>query len=165
LHDAGIVVLAQRRDGSPQQLTERLRREPNVAVLGTASFWEGVDVAGEALSLLAITRLPFSVPTDPVFAARSEAFENAFGDYAVPQAVLRFKQGFGRLIRSSQDRGICAVLDRRILTKRYGATFLHSLPECSVAVGSARDLPEAAERWLEMAGGKPGSEQRSLSTA
>ncbi len=152
LQDAGIAVLAQRRDGSPQQLTERLRRESNVAVLGTASFWEGVDVAGEALSLLAITRLPFSVPTDPVFAARSEAFENAFGEYAVPQAVLRFKQGFGRLIRSSQDRGICAVLDRRILTKRYGATFLHSLPECSVAVGSARDLPEAAERWLETVG-------------
>ena len=152
LEDAGIVTLAQRRDGSPQQLTERLRRESNVAVLGTASFWEGVDVAGEALSLLAITRLPFSVPTDPVFAARSEAFENAFGEYAVPQAVLRFKQGFGRLIRSSRDRGICAVLDRRILTKRYGATFLQSLPECSVAVGSARDLPEAAERWLEAAG-------------
>jgi DNA polymerase-3 subunit epsilon/ATP-dependent DNA helicase DinG len=152
LQDAGIAVLAQRRDGSPQQLTERLRRESNVAVLGTASFWEGVDVAGEALSLLAITRLPFSVPTDPVFAARSEAFENAFGDYAVPQAVLRFKQGFGRLIRSSQDRGICAVLDRRILTKRYGATFLQSLPECSVAVGSMLDLPDAAERWLETAG-------------
>ena len=65
-------MLAQRRDGSPQQLTERLRRETNVAVLGTASFWEGVDVAGEALSLLVITRLPFTVPTDPVFAARSE---------------------------------------------------------------------------------------------
>jgi DNA polymerase-3 subunit epsilon/ATP-dependent DNA helicase DinG len=153
LQDAGIVVLAQRRDGSPQQLTERLRREPNVAVLGTASFWEGVDVAGEALSLLAITRLPFSVPTDPVFAARSEAFDNAFGDYAVPQAVLRFKQGFGRLIRSSQDRGICAVLDRRILTKRYGATFLQSLPECSVTVGSMLDLPAAAERWLDRGDG------------
>jgi DNA polymerase-3 subunit epsilon/ATP-dependent DNA helicase DinG len=66
--------------------------------------------------------------------------------------VLRFKQGFGRLIRSSQDRGICAVLDRRILTKRYGATFLQSLPECSVAVGSMLDLPAAAERWLEPTG-------------
>ena len=156
LQDAGIAVLAQRRDGSPQQLTERLRREPNVAVLGTASFWEGVDVAGEALSLLAITRLPFSVPTDPVFAARSEAFDNAFSDYAVPQAVLRFKQGFGRLIRSSQDRGICAVLDRRILTKRYGATFLQSLPECSVAVGSMLDLPGAAAGWLEASDGVTG---------
>ena len=151
LQDRGIAVLAQRRDGSPQQLTERLRRETNVAVLGTASFWEGVDVAGEALSLLAITRLPFTVPTDPVFAARSESFEDAFGGYAVPQAVLRFKQGFGRLIRSSQDRGVCAVLDRRILTKRYGATFLQSLPECFVEVGSVQDLPGAARDWLEAA--------------
>ena len=150
LQDRGIVVLAQRRDGSPQQLTERLRRETNVAVLGTASFWEGVDVAGEALSLLVITRLPFTVPSDPVFAARSEAFEDAFAGYAVPQAVLRFKQGFGRLIRSSQDRGVCAVLDRRILTKRYGATFLQSLPECSVEVGSVFDLPSSARNWLEV---------------
>lgn len=148
LLERGVVVLAQRRDGSPQQLTERLRRERNVAVLGTSSFWEGVDVAGEALSLLVITRLPFSVPTDPVFAARSEAFEDAFAGYAVPQAVLRFKQGFGRLIRSSSDRGVCAVLDRRILTRRYGATFLQSLPECTVEVGSARDLPRAAREWL-----------------
>lgn len=149
LQDHGITVLAQRRDGSPQQLVERLRREQRVAVLGTASFWEGVDVAGEALSLLAITRLPFSVPTDPVFAARSEAFEDAFASYAVPQAVLRLKQGFGRLIRSSHDRGVCAILDRRILTKRYGATFLHSLPECSVEVGSMFELPATAQRWLE----------------
>lgn len=149
LKDRGITVLAQRRDGSPQQLTERLRREPDIAVLGTASFWEGVDVAGEALSLLAITRLPFSVPTDPVFAARSESFDNAFSDYSVPQAVLRFKQGFGRLIRSSRDRGVCAVLDRRILTKRYGATFLQSLPDCTVEVGSMLDLPGATGQWLK----------------
>lgn len=149
LRESGIVVLAQRRDGSPQQLTERLRREPNVAVLGTASFWEGVDVSGDALSLLVITRLPFNVPTDPVFAARSESFDDAFGGYAVPQAVLRFKQGFGRLIRSSQDRGVCAVLDRRILTKRYGATFLQSLPECTVEVGSVLDLPRAAHGWID----------------
>jgi DNA polymerase-3 subunit epsilon/ATP-dependent DNA helicase DinG len=148
LQERGVTVLAQRRDGSPQQLTERLRRETNVAVLGTASFWEGVDVAGEALSLLVITRLPFSVPTDPVFAARSESFDDAFGGYAVPQAVLRFKQGFGRLIRSSRDRGVCAVLDRRILTKRYGATFLQSLPDCSVEVGSMFDLPGASRDWL-----------------
>lgn len=148
LAERGVTVLAQRRDGTPQQLTERLRRERNIAVLGAASFWEGVDVAGEALSMLIITRLPFSVPTDPVFAARGEAFEDAFNSYAVPQAVLRFKQGFGRLIRTSHDRGICAVLDRRILTKRYGATFLHSLPECSVEVGSVLGLQGAASRWL-----------------
>ena len=80
-----------------------------------------------------------------MFAARSEAFEDAFAGYAVPQAVLRFKQGFGRLIRSSHDRGVCAVLDRRILTKRYGATFLQSLPECSVEVGSVVDFPVGRE--------------------
>ncbi|MEZ4564624.1 MAG: helicase C-terminal domain-containing protein [Thermomicrobiales bacterium] len=148
LLDRGVLVLAQRRDGSPQQLTERLRRERNVAVLGASSFWEGVDVAGGAPGLLIITRLPFSVPTDPIIAARSEAFEDAFAGYAVPQAVLRFKQGFGRLIRSSSDRGVCAVLDRRILTKRYGATFLQSLPECSVEVGSAHELPHAAREWI-----------------
>ena len=165
LQDRGITVLAQRRDGSPQQLTERLRRETNVAVLGTASFWEGVDVAGEALSLLVITRLPFTVPTDPVFAARSEAFEDAFVGYAVPQAVLRFKQGFGRLIRSSRDRGVCAVLDRRILTKRYGATFLQSLPECSVEVGSVLDLPSSAHNWLETAREPQPTGRRSLKSA
>jgi DNA polymerase-3 subunit epsilon/ATP-dependent DNA helicase DinG len=165
LQDRGIAVLAQRRDGSPQQLTERLRRETNVAVLGTASFWEGVDVSGEALSLLAITRLPFTVPTDPVFAARSEAFEDAFAGYAVPQAVLRFKQGFGRLIRSSRDRGVCAVLDRRILTKRYGATFLQSLPECSVEVGSVFDLPSSAKTWLEAAPEKQSIDRRSSDSA
>jgi Rad3-related DNA helicase len=163
LREFGIEVLAQRRDGSPQQLVERLRREENIAVLGTASFWEGVDVAGEALSLLAITRLPFSVPTDPIFAARSESFEESFMGYAVPQAVLRFKQGFGRLIRSSHDRGVCAVLDRRILTKRYGATFLQSLPECSVEVGSMVDLPEAARNWLAVDRPRHESTQARLS--
>ncbi|MFN8590020.1 MAG: helicase C-terminal domain-containing protein [Thermomicrobiales bacterium] len=162
LLERGVTVLAQRRDGSPQQLVERLRREENVAVLGTASFWEGVDVAGEALSLLVIARLPFNVPTDPVFAARSEAFEDAFAGYAVPQAVLRFKQGFGRLIRTSQDRGVCAVLDRRILTKRYGATFLQSLPDCTVEVGSRLDLPLAAKMWLHPGAESPRHEQQVL---
>jgi DNA polymerase-3 subunit epsilon/ATP-dependent DNA helicase DinG len=165
LQERGIVVLAQRRDGSPQQLVERLRRESNVAVLGTSSFWEGVDVAGDALSLLVITRLPFSVPTDPVFAARSESFEDAFAGYAVPQAVLRFKQGFGRLIRSSQDRGICAVLDRRILTKRYGATFVQSLPDCTVEVGSMANLAEASRAWIGASEGRVFAEQLSLSKA
>jgi DNA polymerase-3 subunit epsilon/ATP-dependent DNA helicase DinG len=165
LQDRGITVLAQRRDGSPQQLVERLRRESNVAVLGTSSFWEGVDVAGEALSLLVITRLPFSVPSDPVFAARSEAFEDAFFGYAVPQAVLRFKQGFGRLIRSSQDRGICAVLDRRILTKRYGATFVHSLPDCTVEVGSTLGLPGSARVWLGSETAEQPVQQRLLTRA
>jgi DNA polymerase-3 subunit epsilon/ATP-dependent DNA helicase DinG len=149
LREHGIATLAQRLDGSPQQLIERLRHEPSTVVLGTATFWEGVDIVGPALSLLAIAKLPFSVPSDPVFAARSELFENPFADYAVPQAVLRFKQGFGRLIRSGRDRGVCAVLDRRMLSKRYGGSFVQSLPSCSVQVGSAAELGEAAARWLD----------------
>ncbi|HEU5430439.1 MAG TPA: helicase C-terminal domain-containing protein [Thermomicrobiales bacterium] len=148
LEERGIIVLAQRIDGSPRQLIERLRHTDNVVVLGAATFWEGVDIVGPALSLLAITRLPFSVPSDPVFAARSELFDDPFGQYAVPQAILRFKQGFGRLIRSAQDRGVCAVLDRRVLSKRYGASFVQSLPECAVTIGSVHDLPDAAAEWL-----------------
>lgn len=148
LEDRGIIVLAQRTDGSPRQLIERLRHTPNVAVLGTATFWEGVDVVGPALSTLVITKLPFAVPSDPVFAARSELVEQPFLEYAVPQAVLKFKQGFGRLIRSSQDRGVCAVLDRRVLSKRYGASFVQSLPDCSEHVGSTFDLPHVAADWL-----------------
>jgi len=95
-----------------------------------------------------ITKLPFSVPNDPVFSARSEGFDDAFGEYAVPQAILRFKQGFGRLIRSKEDRGIVVVLDRRLLSKRYGQTFLNSLPECTVVKRPLADLPSAAARWL-----------------
>ena len=87
------------------------------------------------MSALAIVRLPFSVPSDPVFAARSESFESPFGEYAVPQAVLRFKQGFGRLIRTATDRGVVLVLDRRIISKAYGQTFLRSIPACSMRRG------------------------------
>ncbi|MGI9255019.1 MAG: ATP-dependent DNA helicase, partial [Thermomicrobiales bacterium] len=148
LRDRGIVVLEQRTDGTPRQLIERLRQSPNSVLLGTATFWEGVDIVGPALSLLVITKLPFTVPSDPVFAARSERFQQPFTEYAVPQAVLKFKQGFGRLIRSSQDRGVCALLDRRVLSKRYGASFVASLPACSIRVGSGQELPEAAEDWL-----------------
>jgi ATP-dependent DNA helicase DinG len=149
LEDRGIVVLAQRSDGSARQLIERLKHSENVMLLGTSTFWEGIDVVGPALSALVIAKLPFSVPSDPVFAARGEGFEEPFHQYAVPQAVLKFKQGFGRLIRSSQDRGVCAVLDRRVISKRYGASFVQSLPACTVEVASAFDLAAAAAAWLE----------------
>ena len=99
--------------------------------------------------MVVIARLPFNVPTDPVFAARSEACVNPFADYALPQAVLRFKQGFGRLIRSHSDRGVCVVCDRRIISRRYGQTFLDSLPKCTVERGPARDLPSRAAAWLK----------------
>ncbi len=148
LESEGILVLGQRLDGSPRQLVERLKGHPETVLLGTNSFWEGVDVVGDALSLLVISKLPFSVPSDPVFAARSELFDEPFQQYAIPQAVLRFKQGFGRLIRSSTDRGVCVILDRRMVSRRYGKSFVHSLPDCTVEVGRSADLPGRAAGWL-----------------
>lgn len=148
LEDAGIAVLGQGIDGSRRSLIERFKEFPGTVLLGTSSFWEGVDVVGDALSVLVIAKLPFSVPTDPIFAARSEQFDDAFNQYAVPQSILRFKQGFGRLIRSKDDRGIVAVLDRRLLTKKYGQTFLDSLPHTTVRSGPLQRLPDLARRFL-----------------
>ena len=113
-------------------LLEEFRTTPNAVLFGTSSFWQGVDVQGEALSCVIIDRLPFAVPSDPVIQARMKTIEEAggkpFSDYQVPAAVLTLKQGFGRLIRSLEDRGVLVLLDPRIRTKRYGETFLASLP-------------------------------------
>ena len=100
------------------------------------------------MSCLVIARLPFPVPSDPVFAARSETFDDPFNQYAVPQAVLRFRQGFGRLIRSKTDRGVVALLDKRVLTKSYGNAFLEAIPRCTVRRGSIHDLPPLAAQWI-----------------
>jgi ATP-dependent DNA helicase DinG len=114
-------------------LLDEFRITPNAVLFGTSSFWQGVDVQGEQLSCVIIDRLPFAVPNDPVVAARINAINsdggNAFFDYQVPAAVITLKQGFGRLIRSLQDRGVLVLLDNRIRTQRYGKVFLDSLPK------------------------------------
>jgi len=117
-------------------------------LLGTRAFWEGVDVPGEALSVLVIAKLPFDVPSDPIIAARSESFDDPFNEYNLPEAILRFRQGFGRLIRTQTDRGVVVILDKRVITKPYGRLFLESLPKCTVIQGSIANLPEKAARWL-----------------
>ncbi len=149
LGKAGITTLAQMEGASRQQLLEQFKRPDSRAVLlGTRSFWEGVDVPGEALQALVIVKLPFDVPSDPIFAARSETFEDSFFQYSVPEAVLRFRQGFGRLIRRQSDEGVVVVLDKRVLTKRYGQLFLEALPECTVLRQRIGRLGELTVRWL-----------------
>jgi DNA polymerase-3 subunit epsilon/ATP-dependent DNA helicase DinG len=150
LADHGILVFEQGEGASPHTLLESFKTADRAVLLGTRSFWEGVDIPGEALSVLVIVKIPFDVPSDPIFAARSETFDDPFHQYAVPEAVLRFRQGFGRLIRSESDRGVVVVLDRRILTKRYGQVFLASLPQCTKRTGLLQDLPAEATRWLNL---------------
>ena len=146
---AGIQTLAQTEGVSRQQLLAQFKSGQNPSVLlGTRSFWEGVDVPGEALQAVIIVKFPFDVPSDPIFAARSETYENPFFEYSIPEAVLRFRQGFGRLIRRQDDRGIVVVLDKRILSKRYGQAFLNALPECTVLRQRTDRLGELTTRWM-----------------
>lgn len=125
-------LLVQGLDGSRHELLERFRRERKAVLLGVDSFWEGVDVPGEALQILVMTKLPFDVPGEPLLDARSERIQsgggNAFRDLSVPEAVIRFRQGFGRLIRHETDKGVFLLLDARVVRKEYGKVFLASLP-------------------------------------
>ena len=149
LHASGIETLAQEQGASRQQLLKRFKEPGSKSVLlGTRSFWEGVDVPGPALQALVIPRLPFDVPSDPIFAARSETFENPFYEYSIPEAVLRFRQGFGRLIRRKSDQGVVIVLDKRVLTKRYGQSFLEALPPSTILRQRNNRIGELTLRWL-----------------
>lgn len=145
-----IQVYEQGEGASANMLLETFRESERAVLLGTRAFWEGVDVPGEALSVLMIVKLPFDVPSDPIISARSETFEDPFYQYALPEAILRFRQGFGRLIRTQTDRGVVVVLDKRVLTKRYGRFFLESLPNCTFKQGLLGDLPKLTERWLNI---------------
>jgi ATP-dependent DNA helicase DinG len=150
LSEADIQVYEQGEGASPNALLETFREADRAVLLGTRSFWEGVDVPGQALSVLVIVKLPFDVPSDPIVAARSETFEDPFSQYSLPEAILRFRQGFGRLIRTQSDRGVVVVLDHRVLSKQYGKFFIQSLPNCKRMVGSMAELPTVAARWLNM---------------
>lgn len=132
--DNGWRLLIQGREMPRHQMLAEFRKDTHSVLFGTDSFWTGVDVPGEALSNVIITRLPFAVPDHPVTASRIEYLEeqglNAFTEYSVPEAILKLRQGVGRLIRSNKDEGICVILDNRIVTKAYGRAFLAALPDC-----------------------------------
>jgi DNA polymerase-3 subunit epsilon/ATP-dependent DNA helicase DinG len=150
LSKENILTFVQGDGASPHVLLENFRTTDRAILLGTRSFWEGVDIPGDALSSVVIAKLPFDVPSDPIIAARSEMFEDSFYQYTLPEAILRFRQGFGRLIRTQYDRGIVVILDRRVLTKQYGRFFIESLPACTIQNGRLSDLPRLAQQWLNI---------------
>jgi DNA polymerase-3 subunit epsilon/ATP-dependent DNA helicase DinG len=150
LAQEGIIVYEQGSGPSPTTLLKSFRQSEQAVLLGTRSFWEGVDVPGQDLSVLAIAKLPFQVPSDPIVAARAETYQESFQEYMLPEAILSFRQGFGRLIRSKQDVGVVVILDNRLLNKTYGSFFLSSLPDCTIQTGPLSKLPEAASKWLNI---------------
>jgi len=150
--EPGMELLVQSREGARAQLIERFRAAPRALLLGTASFWHGVDFPGEQLELLAVTRLPFPVPTDPRVEALAELLaeqgRSGFEERALPEAVLRFRQGIGRLIRRRSDRGVCVILDPRIVRAPYGQRFLDALPAAPRGVDSPEALRAAVREWF-----------------
>ncbi len=144
-----IAVYDQATGGSREALLDSFKSTEKAVLLGTRSFWEGIDIPGDDLVALVIVRLPFAVPNDPIFAARSGTYSNSFNDYAVPDAILRFRQGFGRLIRTKSDRGIVTIFDSRIIHKSYGMKFLESLPDVTLEYGKLAELPSKAKGWID----------------
>lgn len=147
----GITVLRQGEDDR-FRLLETFKKDTASVLFATDSFWQGVDVPGEALSQVIIVKLPFTVPSDPIFAARAEAIEqkggNPFMDLSVPEAVIRFRQGFGRLMRRSDDRGAVVVLDRRIVEKRYGRIFVASVPRARFVTDTVRAIADKVASFV-----------------
>ncbi|MEZ4637601.1 MAG: helicase C-terminal domain-containing protein [Caldilineaceae bacterium] len=148
LDQAGVTVL-EHGSGGRGQLLREFRSGRKAVLLGTGTFWEGIDLPGDMLSCLIIVRLPFAVPTDPLVKARGQAYDNPFHDYTLPDAVLRFRQGFGRLIRRADDRGVVVLLDSRIWQRSYGAAFVDALPPCTQRHAPLMNLRETVRQWLD----------------
>ena len=151
LEDNGILMLGQGIDGSRKAVSERFTEVEDVVLMGTQSFWEGVDFLGTNMKSLILVKLPFPVPSEPIIEAQIELLEkegrNSFSDLMIPQAVTKFKQGFGRLIRSKEDSGIILVLDKRIVKNHYGKKFLGSLPVSHITAQDEKELISKMQSW------------------
>jgi ATP-dependent DNA helicase DinG len=149
----GLTVL-QQGQANRHLLLRRFVEDPHAVLFATDSFWEGVDVRGDALRCVIITRLPFRVPTEPIEQARVEAITarggNAFAEHTVPQAVIKLKQGFGRLIRSRTDRGVVLLLDSRVCRKFYGRVFLDSLPPARRLIADRHVIHSALREFFAL---------------
>ena len=143
-----VLLLAQGVDGQRRQVLKAFVEAPAAMLLGTSTFWEGIDIPGDQLSCVVVVRLPFPVPTEPVFAARSELVRDSFANYTLPLAALRLKQGFGRLIRRGSDRGAVVIVDPRTVTREYGRAFLEVLPRASEYRGRVAEVGQRIEAWL-----------------
>jgi ATP-dependent DNA helicase DinG len=135
---SGLTLFVQGRGLPRGRMIDHFKKTTGAVIFGTDSFWQGVDVPGDALQMVIITKLPFTVPDRALLAARCDAIRASggepFNQLQVPEAVLKLKQGFGRLIRAKSDRGIVVILDKRVKTKGYGRKFLEALPDCRVEV-------------------------------
>ncbi|MDE2745815.1 MAG: exonuclease domain-containing protein [Chloroflexota bacterium] len=155
LEEAGLVLLRQGRDGSAATIVEALRADPRSVAFGVAALWTGVDIPGDALSLLIMTRLPFAPPNDPVLKARGEQYDNEFMEFSLPAAVLQFRQGIGRLIRTQSDLGAAVILDGRVVNRRYGKHFLDALPPAPIVRTPLNAIAEDLRSFLPPIGPSP----------
>ncbi|NLO05218.1 MAG: hypothetical protein GX131_05245 [candidate division WS1 bacterium] len=153
LAEMDLSPICQYVSGPRNWLLQQLRERPNTVLFGLKSFWEGVDVPGSALRCVVIVKLPFAVPTDPIVQSRCELAasrgHDGSRDYYIPETILGFKQGIGRLVRSATDQGVVFVLDNRLVTRRYGQRFFDSIPQCRFLVESFEECLQEAERWLK----------------
>ena len=148
LTEIDVRLLSQGIDGSATRLVRELQSGESTVIFGAAALWEGVDIPGRALSQIIVVRLPFPSPVDPIHAARGEQYEDSFSEYLLPRAILRFRQGFGRLIRHEGDKGIFTILDSRFSTARYGVRFAQSLPDAEIETVQLADLQSEITNWL-----------------
>lgn len=152
LEKKGLNILCQGKHGSRRAILNRFRENPHSILFGTDSFWSGVDIPGKELSCVVMMKLPFAVPTDPIISARLERYakdgKDGFFSYSVPQAIMKFRQGLGRLIRTKEDKGVVILLDGRVLKKNYGKVFLKSIPGREPLLIGVEDVLKETEKWL-----------------